>query len=87
VQPVALVTLIGVALTVAALAFYLIRVALLLQHVNSTLGQIIGGVGAIAQATEPIGPVVGEIAHDLDATKGALEGLLNKKTAGAYGHH
>lgn len=79
------VTLVGVAVVVAALAFYLIRVALLLKHVNFTLGTVIAGVRAIALATEPVGPVLGDIARDLTATRGALEGLLAKKAAAAGG--
>lgn len=80
-EPAGYVTLVAVGLTVAALAFYLIRVALLLKHVNFTLGTVIAGVRAIALATEPVNPVLGDIAKDLTATKDALEGLLAKKGA------
>ena len=77
----AVVTLIGVAITVAALAFYLIRVALALKHVNFTLGTVIAGVRAIEMATRPINPILGSIAGDLAATQKALEDLLAKKAA------
>ncbi len=76
-----IVTLIGVALTVGALAFYLIRIALALKEVNFTLGTVIAGVRAIELATRPITPVLTSIATDLLATQKALEDLLAKKSA------
>jgi hypothetical protein len=77
----AVVTLTGVALTVGALAFYLIRIALALKEVNFTLGTVIAGVRAIEMATRPITPVLTSIATDLLATQKALEDLLARKTA------
>jgi hypothetical protein len=73
------VTLIGVALTVGALAFHLIRIALALKEVNFTLGTVIAGVRAIELATRPITPVLTSIATDLLATQKALEDLLARK--------
>jgi hypothetical protein len=61
-------TLILVLATVAVLAAYLIRVALVLKHVNFTLGTVIAGVRAIELATRPITPILGGIAGDLAAT-------------------
>lgn len=72
----AVVTLIGVALTVVALAVYLITVAAILKHVNFTLGTIVAGLRSIANQTEPLGVVVGEINQDLADVRGALEGLV-----------
>ena len=77
------VTLILVLVTVAALAAALVRVALLLKHVNFTLGTVIAGVRAIELATRPINPVLGDIAGDLAATQGALDNLLAAKAAEA----
>ena len=77
------VTLILVLVTVAALAAALVRVALLLKHVNFTLGTVIAGVSAIELATRPINPVLGDIAGDLAATQGALDNLLAAKAAEA----
>jgi len=73
------VTLILVLVTVAALAAALVRVALLLKHVNFTLGTVIAGVRAVELATRPINPVLGDIAGDLAATQGALDNLLAAK--------
>ena len=75
------VTLLLVLVTVAALAAALVRVALLLKHVNVTLNAVIDGVGAIEAATQPINPVLGDIANDLAATQQALDGLLASKAA------
>ena len=77
------VTLILVLVTVAVLAATLIRVALLLKHVNFTLGTVIAGVRAIELATQPINPVLGDIANDLAATQQALDNLLASKAAKA----
>ena len=75
----AIVTLIAVALTVLALAFYLVYVALMLRHVSFTLGTIIAGLRAIAHQTEPLEPVVAEINQDLAEVQGALDQLLESK--------
>ncbi len=79
-MPVAgVVTIVGAALTVAALAFYLIRVALILRHVSFTLGTVIAGVRAIANQTEPLGPVIDEVNRDLAEVEATLGGLLDAK--------
>ena|SRR5687767_3641512 len=75
------VTLLLVLVTVAVLAASLVRVALLLKHVNFTLGTVIAGVRAIELASRPINPVLGDIASDLAATQQALDGLLASKAA------
>jgi hypothetical protein len=75
------VTLILVLVTVAALAAYLVRVALVLKHVNSALTNVIAGVLSIEVATRPITPILGSIAGDLAATQKALEDLLASKAA------
>lgn len=75
------VTIILALVTAAALAAYLVRVALVLKRVNSTLAHVIGGVQAIEVATRPITPILGSIAGDLAATQKALEDLLASKAA------
>jgi hypothetical protein len=84
-QPVAIATLLLTAVIVGVMAFFLINTALVLKHVNSTLGDVIGGVRAIELATQPVEPVLGQIAGDLDATNGALKDLLYKKKMEAAG--
>jgi hypothetical protein len=84
-QPVAIVTLLLVAVIVAAMAVFLIQTALVLKHVNFTLGTVIAGVRSIELATRPVEPVLGRIAGDLAATHGALKDLLYKKKMEAAG--
>ncbi len=71
----AIMTLVLAAVLVAALAFYLIWVVLILHRVNDTLGKVTFGVRAIAHRTAPLGPVLTEVNADLAAVAGALEEL------------
>ena len=77
----AIVTLVGVGILVLALAFYLIRIALMLRTVIDTLGKITFGVRAIAHRTEPVNEVLGEIKADVIAIETALTDLLASKAA------
>ena len=79
------VTLILVLVTVAALGASLLRVALVLKHVNTALESVIAGVVGIEVATRPITPVLATIAGDLAATQTALEDLLAGKAAKTRG--
>ena len=72
----AIVTLIAVGLVVVALAGYLIWAALLLRHVSSTLGTIVGGLQTIADRTEPLDDTIGQIVERLEVTAGELEDVL-----------
>lgn len=60
---------------VAALAFYLLWVVVILRHLVDTLGKVVFGVAAIAHRVQPVGPLVTEINGDLTAVAGALEDL------------
>lgn len=77
----AIMTLVLVAILVLALAFYLIRVILVLNHVNDQLGKVTFGVRAIAHQTEPIGELVGDINGNLTAVADALEDLVDTAVA------
>lgn len=70
------VTLIGVAIIVAAIALYLINICLILNHVSFTVGTVIIGVKAIAQACEPLAPVLRDIANNIAAIDEDLEALV-----------
>ncbi len=72
-----IVTLIGVAIIVAALALYLINICLILNHVSFTVGTVIIGVKAIAQACEPLAPVLRDIKNNISAIDEDLEALVN----------
>ena len=81
-----IVTLIGVALIVAALAIYLIWVAVLLRTVSFNLGTIIAGVRAIAMQAQPLGQRFRQINTNLGASQQTLhrfvEGLDPQHQAG-----
>lgn len=69
-------TLVGTAIIVAALAFYLISIAATLRHVSFTVGTVVIGVRAIANQTKPLAPVVRDIVSDIKAIEDGLEGLV-----------
>jgi hypothetical protein len=77
----AIVTLVFVGLLVAALAFYLVWVVLILRAITDTLGKVTFGVRAIAHRTEPITPLVTEVNTNLVAVADALEALVAKVNA------
>jgi len=72
----AMVTLVGVAIIVAALAVYLTIIAYTLYRVSFTLGTVLIGVQSIAHQTTPVGEVVAGIAEDVFAIDGALNSVL-----------
>lgn len=72
---VAIVTLVIVFLIVAALAFYLTWVVILLRSIHDTLGKVTFGVRAIAHRAAPLGPVIDEINANLIPVADALEAL------------
>jgi hypothetical protein len=82
-----IVTLIGVFLAVAALAIYLIIIALILRDVSFTLGTVIIGVRAIVNQTNPVPTYVGTILSDVVAIDQAADQLLSwgKPAVGASG--
>jgi hypothetical protein len=73
------VTILAVALIVAALVFYLVSVILALRKITAGLAEVIVGVGEIVQKTAPVSDVVNTINGQLDAGVDLLEGLLVKK--------
>jgi uncharacterized protein YoxC len=77
----AIVTLIIAGLIVAALAFYLIWVILILRSITDTLGKVTFGVRAIAFRTAPLAPVLADVNGNLNAVANALEDLVDKVSA------
>ena len=73
--PETVVTLIGVAIIVAALAAYLIIIAYSLYKVSFTLGTVLIGVRAIAARCEPVREVIGSIGNDVATVEQAMAGL------------
>ncbi len=75
-MPAAGVVTIVVALVIAAaLAYYLIRVVMVLRAVNDSLGKITFGVRAIAHRTAPLGELLTPIKTDLEAVADTLDGV------------
>jgi hypothetical protein len=71
----AIAALVVAGVLIAALAFYLLWVLLVLHRLVDTLGKVTFGVGAIAHRLEPIGPVITDINTDLSQVAEAMEGL------------
>jgi hypothetical protein len=79
----AMVTLIGVAIIVVALAAYLTVIAYVLNRVSFKLGTILIGVRSIANQTEPVGEVVGAILGEVEIIDDALKSLPVGRTTHA----
>lgn len=77
----AVVTLVLTGLLVAALAFYLVWVVVILNRVNDTLGKVTFGVRAIAHRTGPVGPALTDMNGNLTSVADALEGLAARAHA------
>ena len=75
-SPAALAAVIVTAVLVAALAFYLLWVVVLLRSLTDTLGKVVFGVGSIAHRVQPVGPLVVGINQNLGAVADALEDLV-----------
>ncbi len=78
-EPVVLVTLIGVSLAVLVIAFYLISIARALRRVSSELNLVLSSVARLPERVAPAEGVLDSINTDLAQTQDALEGLLAKK--------
>jgi len=74
---VAWVTVILVIVLLLAVASYLVRVILVLNHVNDQLGKITFGVRAIAHQTKPINDLTESMGANLGAVAGALGDLVD----------
>jgi hypothetical protein len=79
IEAVGTVTLIAVALIVAALVVYLVAVILQLWKITKGLDDVIRYVGEIIEKSEPVEAIVTSINGQLDAGVDLLEGLLVKK--------
>jgi len=76
-MPIAGIVTIVIALVIAAaLAYYLIRVVLVLRAVNDSLGRITFGVRAIAHRTEPLGELLAPVKRDLQEVADTLDNVV-----------
>lgn len=79
----AVLTLVGIGLLVAAIAVYLIRVALILRHVVLKLETILNGVVDVSRQSAPIGEVANAINADLGDLRKQLDGLAARAKVSA----
>ena len=70
------VTLVGVFAIVAALALYLITIAVILKEVSFNVGTVLIGVRSIAAQTAPLAPVVRDILTDIKGIDEDLHAVL-----------
>jgi uncharacterized membrane protein YhaH (DUF805 family) len=73
----AITALVVTAVLIAALAFFLIWIVLILRRLTDTLGKVVFGVASIAHRVEPVEQIVGEINSDLVAVADALDALAD----------
>lgn len=83
--PETVVTLIGVAIAVAAVALYLIIVAWTLNRVSFNVGTVLIGVRAIAQQCEGLQGVISSIVSDVTAIEEAMGNLVSEGDRMALG--
>ena len=74
----AVVTLAAVALALAVIASYLIKIALILWNVIDRLRVILGAVVAVAENSRPMEPLMNDINADLDAARQAFEASVRR---------
>jgi len=72
-DPAHVVFLIGVTLTIVAIAGYLIAIAVILKRVVNRLVTILGAVEAVTETAQPVGAIIDEINRDLDAGRKLME--------------
>jgi hypothetical protein len=73
----AIAALVVAGVLVAALAFYLLWVVVILRRLTDTLGKVLFGVSAIAHRVAPVEDAVREVNGDLGAVADALEALAD----------
>lgn len=72
---VAVVTIVIGLVIALAVAWYLLRVVLILRAVNDSLGKITFGVRAIAHRTAPLGELLTPTKNDLEDVADALDAV------------
>lgn len=72
----AILTIIGVAVVLAAVAAYLIAYLLGLRAAMKTLGTVNAGVRAIGRRVQPLEPILAEVNGDLTAVRDRLAAIV-----------
>lgn len=76
-----ILSVVEIVVLVAALAFYLIRIARSLHQTSAYLAKVSFGVRAIETQCASIGPSVTKVNGQLVTIAGALDGLANQAAA------
>lgn len=71
-----ILTIVGVAVVLAAVAAYLVAYLVLLREAMKTLGTVNAGVRAIGRRVEPLGPILAEVNGDLAAVRDRLAAIV-----------
>lgn len=71
-----ILTVVGVAVVLAAVAAYLVAYLVLLRSAMRTLGTINAGVRAIGRRVEPLTPILAEVNGDLTAVRDRLVAVV-----------
>lgn len=71
-----ILTIVGVAVVLAAVAAYLVAYLVLLRSAMQTLGTINAGVRAIGRRVEPLTPILVEVNGDLTAVRDRLAAIV-----------
>lgn len=71
-----ILTVVGAAVVLAAVAAYLIAYLVLLRSAMRTLGTVNAGVRAIGRRVEPLAPILGEVNGDLTAVRDRLAAIV-----------
>lgn len=71
-----ILTIVGVAVVLAAVAVYLIIYLVLLRSAMRTLGTVNAGVRAIGRRVEPLEPILIEVNGDLSAVRDRLVAVV-----------
>lgn len=72
----AILTIVGVAVVLGAVAVYLILYLVLLRSAMKTLGTVNAGVRAIGRRVEPLEPILAEVNGDLTAVRDRLVAIV-----------
>jgi hypothetical protein len=75
----AIFSIVLAALTVLVLAAYLISIARILVRISGKLRAVNTGLHVVAERTEPIGSIVGDINSDLAGADDALRAVLARR--------
>jgi hypothetical protein len=71
-----ILTIVGVAVVLGAVAAYLIAYLVVLRSAMKTLGTVNAGVRAIGRRVEPLEPILAEVNGDLTAVRDRLGAIV-----------